>query len=265
MDRVGIFVDAGYLFASGGALLLGSPVTRSQLQLDIPAVARWLRDFAEAQSDLPLLRIYWYDGTDSGRSPQHTALAFHDRVKVRLGRVNEFGQQKGLDSLIVTDMITLARNGGMSTAILLTGDEDIRVGVQQVQEHGVVVHLVGIAPVQQNQSHLLLQEADVTHVWQSADVETFLTLNADVASPLDITVATSQGDVVVAIARSLIATLDPAERTRLRTLFEGGEWRVPPEYDRVLVKTLAQQLGSVPEAEAEAEKLRVREAFKAEI
>ncbi|MFT5431263.1 MAG: uncharacterized LabA/DUF88 family protein [Myxococcota bacterium] len=106
-----------------------------------------------------LVGSYKY-GTNSGPSPQHTALAVHDMIKARLGRMNEFGQQKGVDSLIVADMINLARKGAMATAILLTGDEDIRVGVQHVQEHGVVVHVVGIAPVQQTQSNLLLQESE---------------------------------------------------------------------------------------------------------
>ena len=51
--------------------------------------------------------------------------------------MNSSGPAKGVDSLIVTDMITLARNGAMSDAVLLSGDEDLRVGVQQAQEFGV--------------------------------------------------------------------------------------------------------------------------------
>jgi uncharacterized LabA/DUF88 family protein len=265
MNRVGVFVDAGYLLASGGALLVGSPVKRVGLDLDIPAVAARLRHFAEAQSGLPLLRTYWYDGTNSGPSPEHVALACQDQVKVRLGRVNELGQQKGVDSLIITDMITLARNGGMATAVLVTGDEDIRVGVQHVQEHGVVVHLVGIAPSQENQSNLLSQEADITHEWEAADLAPFLTVSPVVALPPSPSADTPPEQVTRGIAASVIATLDPAERSRLRLLFEGGEWRVPPEYDRVLVKALAQQLPTLSDEAAEAEKLRVRQAFKTEI
>ena len=47
-------------------------------------------------------------------------------VKVRLGLVNSYGQQKGVDSLIVTDMLTLARNRAMAHCVLLSGDEDLR-------------------------------------------------------------------------------------------------------------------------------------------
>jgi hypothetical protein len=39
-------------------------------------------------------------------------------VKVRLGFVNSVGEQKGVDWLIVTDMIALARNRAISDAAL---------------------------------------------------------------------------------------------------------------------------------------------------
>lgn len=66
-------------------------------------------------------------------------------MKVRLGFVNSVGEQKGVDSLIVTDMIALARNRAISDAVLMSGDEDLRVGVQQAQELGVRAGCLGIA------------------------------------------------------------------------------------------------------------------------
>ena len=183
MDRVAVFVDAGYLFKQGGVTLTGRTTTRGELSLDIPAVVTHLKDFATTATGLPLLRIYWYDGTGSGPSAQHVALAFHHDVKVRLGIVNSAGQQKGVDSLLVTDMINLARNGSMCDAVLLSGDEDIRVGVQQAQDHGVRVHLLGIAPARSNQSDLLLQEADQRFEWDEDDVSTFLQPTIVVVDP----------------------------------------------------------------------------------
>ena len=47
-------------------------------------------------------------------------------MKVRLGFVNSLGQQKGVDSLIVTDMLTLARNRAVAECVLLSGDEDLK-------------------------------------------------------------------------------------------------------------------------------------------
>lgn len=60
------------------------------------------------------MRIYWYDGTSQGPTPQHITLADQADVKVRPGFVNPRGEQKGVDSLVVTDMLTLARNGAMA-------------------------------------------------------------------------------------------------------------------------------------------------------
>ena len=42
---------------------------------------------------------------------------------------------------------------------LLTGDEDIRVGVQQAQEYGVRVHVLGIKPARGSQSILIFCSA----------------------------------------------------------------------------------------------------------
>jgi hypothetical protein len=103
------------------------------------------------------------------------------RVKVRLGFVNSFGEQKGVDSLIVTDMIALARNHAMSEAVLLSGDEDLRVGVQQAQEFGVRVHLLGIRPSRRSQSLFLLQESDSTHEWNPDDLAPFLSCKPEIA------------------------------------------------------------------------------------
>jgi uncharacterized LabA/DUF88 family protein len=184
MDRVAVFVDAGYLFAQGSCLFKGEKASRGEIDINLEKALQAFDDFACRISGLPLLRIYWYDGTSTGPTPQHIALGFLPRTKVRLGFVNNAGQQKGVDSLIVTDMITLARNRSMSDAVLLSGDEDIRVGVQQAQEFGVRVHLLGITPCRGSQSLFLLQEADTTHEWTKNDISPFLSLNEKSVSHL---------------------------------------------------------------------------------
>jgi hypothetical protein len=192
MDRVAVFVDAGYFFAQGSCLLAGKKTPRGDVTVDLDKALDAFEEFACRISKLPLLRIYWYDGTSTGPTPQHVALAFKPRVKVRLGFVNTAGQQKGVDSLIVTDMITLARNRAMSEAVLLSGDEDIRVGVQQAQEFGVRVHLLGISPCRGSQSLFLLQEADTTHEWSERDISVFLSHNRPpLQAPASITVTPS--------------------------------------------------------------------------
>jgi len=184
MDRVAVFVDAGYFFAQGSSLLTGKKTPRGDVTVDLDKALAAFEEFACRVSALPLLRIYWYDGTSTGPTPQHVALAFKAGVKVRLGFVNTAGQQKGVDSLIVTDMITLARNRVMADAVLLSGDEYIRVGVQQAQEFGVRVHLLGISPCRGSQSLFLLQEADTTHEWSKSDISAFMThTNKSQSSP----------------------------------------------------------------------------------
>jgi uncharacterized LabA/DUF88 family protein len=177
VERVAIFIDAGYLFAAGSESIAGSKRPRSAIKLDHVKALRILKDFAEDATGSKLLRIYWYDGTSSGPTTEQLAIAYSENAKLRLGFVNTHGQQKGVDSLIVTDMITLARNGAMTDAILLSGDEDVRVGVQQAQEHGVRVHLLGIACGQQNQSAFLRQEADCGHLWHADDLLKFMSVD----------------------------------------------------------------------------------------
>ncbi|MEO8926188.1 MAG: NYN domain-containing protein [Caulobacteraceae bacterium] len=148
MTCVAIFVDAGYLFAQGSVALTGAKRTRSELRLNDAAVIAALTSVAHEKSEgARLLRIYWYDAPlQSGMSAQQSGLAFTDHVKLRLGVLNGRGEQKGVDSLIVTDLIELARNRAISDAVLVSGDEDVRIGVQIAQNYGVSVHLVGLHP-----------------------------------------------------------------------------------------------------------------------
>jgi hypothetical protein len=54
---------------------------------------------ATQQTQLPLLRIYWYDAMRLGRpTPEQMALADFPDIKIRLGQVNSAGEQKGVDA-----------------------------------------------------------------------------------------------------------------------------------------------------------------------
>ena len=185
MDRIAVFVDAGYFFAEGSIEVCGRKIPREETSLDHQALIRKLKDFAEGLSELPLLRIYWYDGAFASPTPQQRTLADQADMKVRLGSVNSKGQQKGVDSLIVTDVITLARNRAMADCVLLAGDEDFRVAVQQAQEYGVRVHLLGIRPARENQSPSLLREADSSHEWSCQDLRGILECRPRRAEPTD--------------------------------------------------------------------------------
>ena len=266
MDRVAVFVDAGYLFAQGSKELCGEKLVRGQVAIDHEAVVSALKAFGEDVSKLRLLRIYWYDGTSQGPTSQHIALAEQRNVKVRLGLVNSFGQQKGVDSLIVTDMITLARNRAMAECILLSGDEDLRVGVQQAQEYGVRVHLLGIRPARGSQSIFLLQEADETHQWEASDLEAFMTCNRSVAPPVlrSRNSGTTPGPAAAnapaaldEVAREVAADVPAAEIGALAENIR-ATGRRPMEVDAQLLTTSRTRLGVPLDP---SQKTQVRDAF----
>lgn len=176
MDRTAVFVDAGYVFASGSRALTGDKLPRSQLHLDHDAVLKLLASLVAELTAQPLLRIYWYDGASTGPNAAHVALAYRPNLKLRLGQVDAQGQQQGVDALLVADLVTLAKNHALSDAVLVTGDDDLRGGVEQAQEHGVRVHLVGVPPARDNQAAALVQAADRVRELTTAELKSFLSL-----------------------------------------------------------------------------------------
>jgi NYN domain len=182
MHQIAVFVDAGYLLAAGANLVSGSPVPRSRTLIDPLKIVAALAEQAKiAAPESRLLRIYWYDGIGlyAGPSSEQTALGATENVKLRLGTINSRGQQKGVDSLIVTDLIDLARNKAITDALIVGGDEDLRVGVQVAQTYGVRVALVGVEPSRGNQSFSLLQECDRHFEWTANQIAVFLSVNED--------------------------------------------------------------------------------------
>ena len=111
-------------------------------------------------------------------SADQKAVANTDLAKLRLGTIS-MGRQKGVDSLIVTDLIELARNRAITDALVLSGDEDIRVGVQIAQTYGIQIHLLGIKPSRGSQSESLKQESDTCQEWDETDVGEFLSIRQE--------------------------------------------------------------------------------------
>ncbi|MEV6651328.1 NYN domain-containing protein [Streptomyces sp. NPDC051219] len=157
-----IFVDAGYVYAAAGRLVAGTEDRRS-FDLDAEGLIEAFIDKARTIfADSRLLRVYWYDGA---RRRIHTAeqqsIAELPDVKVRLGNLNANNQQKGVDSLIRTDLESLARHRAISDAALVGGDEDLVSAVEAAQGYGARVHLWGIeASEGRNQAEPLLWEVD---------------------------------------------------------------------------------------------------------
>ena len=157
-----VFVDAGWLLAAAGMLVLGSP-RREELSCNYSELIQSLSEQVERHSGgMRRLRTYWYDGAVGGLPTwEHNRLAALPYVTVRLGRLSRDKQQKGVDVLIYRDLMKLARERAMARAYLLSGDEDLREGVAEAKELGVQVVLLGM-PIEegQNQSALLVRECD---------------------------------------------------------------------------------------------------------
>ena len=271
--RCAVFVDAGYLFAAGSELLTGSQQKRSVMGLDVDEVIKQLRDTAdEATGQVQLLRILWYDGmVGTRRSSQQNALARANDVKLRLGTVTMRGQQKGVDSLIVTDLLDLARNQAISDAVLVSGDADIRVGVELAQRFGVRVHLIGIAPIgQPNQSVALQEEADTVKMWTSEVVGKFLSSNPaankkeqtspDVNVSLKVDNSTSSTpDVFDLVVSKILDAMTPDDLITLSVDLNSNPQFIPALHDGRLLAECGTELGRALDNQ---EKRQLRKSFR---
>ena len=273
MDRCAVFVDAGYLFAQGGAALTGSKKPRAELALNAGVAVEALRAVAGKRApECRLLRIYWYDGAIGGPRPttDQATVASLDDVKLRLGFVNSAGQQKGVDSLIVTDLIELARLKSISDAILLSGDEDVRIGVQIAQNYGVRVHLLGIEPIRGSQSQHLLHEADTTSEWSASTISAFLTVREDKAPKIEaaIEIETRQSSdpkdplpTIEVSVSAFVAELTPSDLEGIAAYWETARG-VPKDFDKRLLPSCGKSIGRSLERH---EITHMRTRFQAEV
>lgn len=259
MDRFGVFVDAGYLYAASGKLLYGT-TDRSKFSLGFDSMSAALKSLGENDSGSVHLRTYWYDGArDAIPTAQHLVVANLPGVKLRLGRLTLHGQ-KGVDSRIVRDLIILATQRAISTAYLIGGDEDLREGVSEAQERGVRVVLVGVEPLdEQNLSPTLAMEADDVLVLNRAFTEPHFKVRApDVAvevEPEDPTNPTALGRAFA------VAWSEDASDDELSEAVEALRLSIPPEIDRQILAYGVRVLGG---GRLEDEPKRVlRQGFRA--
>lgn len=200
MQQFAIFVDAGYLCMAGGTLVAQKPTTRRQVQLHIPEMlAALIKEGAELANNKPLLRVYWYDGCPGGqrKSAEHSVIANQSDVKIRLGTINQEGRQKGVDTMLVLDLVELAQNRAISDAIIVGGDEDLRMGMLRAQALGVRVHLLGIDSLDDyNQSSDMIDDADRVTKWNRDQLLPLISVAPDTTAPAQPTVARTEPDTI---------------------------------------------------------------------
>ena len=173
---------------------------------------------------------------------------------MRLGRLSG-GQQKGVDSLIIRDLMTLARERAIATAYLLGGDEDLREGVLAAQDLGVEVVLLGVPSRQGNQSPSLVREVDDNLILDSDFLGEFfspaspevpskqLEPQAPVTDPQTTVVATEESASAIgsAYADNWAAAAGPDEVQQLVRSFPV----IPKAIDAPLLREGERQLGSL--------------------
>jgi len=147
-ERVVVFIDGGNLYSGVKEGL------HLQKSVKVDGLAEKLA------AGRPLVRIYYYTTPsprpDSPKGKAHQRfldkLGWIDYLQVRLGRLvprevqidcQKCGEkqtfrshiQKGVDTRIVVDMVTMAVRDSYDTAILVSGDSDLAEAVNFIREH----------------------------------------------------------------------------------------------------------------------------------
>ena len=175
MEKVAVFVDAGYFWVQLSHIVYGERRRREEISLN----ARLMREslLREVKKHFPessLLRVYWYDGLGLNELPteQHKSICCLDDIKMRYGTRNSVGQQKGVDGLLMADLIALSQNKAISSAIIISGDADLVPGISAAQMLGVRIHRLEISG-QEASSPILCEEVDRNSEWPRNDIESF--------------------------------------------------------------------------------------------
>lgn len=198
------FVDVGFVRA---AVASACGLDAGQVRLDAGALVRKVDQIAE-QWGGSRLRVYWYDGAHGSEDPRHQtqrryldAVAATPGVQLRLGnlvtrtpawhrelesalkacgvdrkvfdrhfKMTTEVQQKGVDTLMVLDLVRLAQRGAYDVAVIFSGDRDIAEAVRAAQDEGRRVVLV--VPDERSSATDLRSLADEVVVLDAAELRT---------------------------------------------------------------------------------------------
>ncbi len=180
VEKFAIFIDAGYL-CSQMVQILSQRQSRSRSDLNLTDSKGFMAFLVEkAKAAFPnaqLLRIYWYDAIRNDPTPEHRRLNEIPGVKLRLGHINNRGQQKGVDTKIVIDLIELSANKAIQNALIISGDNDIADAIERSQRYGIRVAILGLdAPdlgIHHAQSLENIALADAVLKLSTADITPF--------------------------------------------------------------------------------------------
>ncbi|WP_461634730.1 NYN domain-containing protein [Glutamicibacter soli] len=145
LNQTAIFIDAGFLLSLGGHRAAGTTL-RSAFTTHYESLVRGIIQTVKQNSGMSNLRVYWYDASKDGLfTEQHKRIGLISGVKVRLGRISYNGEQKGVDLRLALDLVGVARTRAASVAYLVSGDDDLAEAVEEAQDLGMKVVLLGVA------------------------------------------------------------------------------------------------------------------------
>lgn len=243
MERVAVFVDAGYFWVQASHILYGEKRPREEVALNESLMRECLLREVERQfPGIPLLRVYWYDalGKDNSPSWHHKIISRLDDFKMRYGTINSFGHQKGVDGLLLADLLALAQNKAINSALLISGDADLAPGVNAAQTLGLRIHRLEMSGSDAS-SPVLCEEVDRNVIWAAEEIKNFISApppraeickdNDNAEQDLEVQPACSHLDgIFEKIAKEFVEGLDAQEREDV-----GKNLSIPYEIDKRLL------------------------------
>jgi len=279
MNRFVVMVDAGYLLRQSIEIVSNRASTsRADLEIVDPnGLIHVLLEKSRSILNLSgkeLLRVYWYDGMiANGLTPQQRSLTKVDDVQFRAGTINGKRQQKGVDSLIITDLIELTSHRAICDAVLVTGDSDLAIGMEIAQKRGVRIAVIGLEDlatgVAHNQSFEIISRADRFGMLGLADLARVLRYapsssatahQPDTAAPTPAGTGTVPLEMdrprIEAVVRAFIAQ----KASPLTGALDHTTKRIEGSVDRALLYYVSTELGHG--RLTEAEKIYTRQVFR---
>jgi hypothetical protein len=128
-----------------GALAVHGTRNRDSVSWDYAGLLKLLGGLSRDRTGLPLLRCYWYDtAADGGRAAEHDTLADVPGVKLRLSKLRP-NRKEGVEAEIRKDLSALARNRGVSDAVIVSAEEDLGPVIAEIQDLGIRVVLLHVS------------------------------------------------------------------------------------------------------------------------
>ena len=142
--RYAVLVDAGYFYAALATRISGSSY-RGAVRVNEERIITRLLEQVEEECGASLLRVLWYDGGRDGMpDSDQRRIGNLDGVKLRMGRINTFGEQKGVDLRLGLDLLLMAVNRTVEFAYVISGDDDLTEAVEDAQQLGLRVKVLAV-------------------------------------------------------------------------------------------------------------------------